>query len=102
MELNTSGLYKNYPEMNPGPTMLHMMRERGIPVVVGSDSHRSRRGGGEFVRALNALQSAGYTEGSGFKNRKRTALPIATVLPQVQAAVQQPDDLGLFAARSRT
>ncbi len=33
MELNTSGLNKAYPEMNPGPVILAEMRARGIHVV---------------------------------------------------------------------
>ena len=33
MELNTSGLQKKLPEMNPNPTMLAEMQKRGIPVV---------------------------------------------------------------------
>ena len=39
MEINTSGLNKLYPEMNPGPQMLAEMCERGIPVVMGADAH---------------------------------------------------------------
>jgi histidinol-phosphatase (PHP family) len=97
-ELNTSGLNKHYPEMNPGPAMLRMMNERGIPVVIGSDSHRSGRVADNFVHALETLQSAGYTEVSVFKNRKRSMLSIATVLPEMLAAAQEPGELGLFAS----
>ena len=39
MELNTSGLQKKLPEMNPGRTILVEMRARGIPVVLGADAH---------------------------------------------------------------
>jgi histidinol-phosphatase (PHP family) len=98
MELNTSGMNKGYPEMNPGPAMLRMMRERGIPVVIGSDSHRPGRVADNFVRALVTLQEAGYTEVNVFGQRKRSALAISDVLPQVLAAVQHPDELGLFAS----
>jgi histidinol-phosphatase (PHP family) len=97
MELNTSGLNKSYSEMNPGPRMLRMMRERGIPVVVGSDSHRPGRVGDQFVRGLTTLQEVGYTEVNVFQHRKRTPLAIADVLAQLVAAAPQPDDLGLFA-----
>jgi histidinol-phosphatase (PHP family) len=97
MELNTSGMNKSYPEMNPGPAMLRMMRERGIPVVVGSDSHRPGRVADKFIIALTALQDAGYAEVCVFQNRKRSAIPIGSVLPQLIAAVQQPDELGVFA-----
>jgi histidinol-phosphatase (PHP family) len=98
MELNTSGMNKHYPEMNPGPAMLRMMHERGIRVVLGSDSHSPRRVGDQFVNALETMQKVGYTEVSVFHNRKRIDLPIPTVLPQLIAATQQPDDLGLFAS----
>nr|NIP94169.1 histidinol-phosphatase [Akkermansiaceae bacterium] len=53
MELNTSGINKIYPEMNPGPYLLRLMRERQIPVVVGSDSHSPRRVGAGFPAALD-------------------------------------------------
>lgn len=80
MELNTSGLHKRYSAMNPGLDMLAMMQERGIPVVVGSDSHVSRRVGENFPLALRHLQSVGYEQISVFENRKRQELKISGVL----------------------
>lgn len=97
MELNTSGLNKSYAEMNPGPSMLRMMRERGIPVVVGSDSHRSHRVGDNFVRALKALEDAGYKEVSVFEHRKRTSIPITMVLSELAAGSQSAEDADLLA-----
>jgi HisJ family histidinol phosphate phosphatase len=79
MELNTSGLNKRYAAMNPGPDMLRMMAERAIPVVVGSDSHVSRRVGDQFPLALRMLKAAGYREVSVFQNRKPTAFAITDV-----------------------
>jgi histidinol-phosphatase (PHP family) len=78
MELNTSGLHKNLSEMNPGPEMLEMMRERGIPVVVGSDAHQPRRVGADFRPALDALAAAGYEEVSFFEDRRRQTIPLDT------------------------
>jgi histidinol-phosphatase (PHP family) len=87
MELNTSGLHKMYPEMNPGPQMLRMMRERAIPVVVGSDSHHPRRVGENFAMALDLLRHAGYETVSRFDARKRIDLPIEGMpAPPSQAA----------------
>lgn len=80
MELNTSGLHKMYPEMNPGPQMLRMMNERNIPVVIGSDSHSARRVGESFVIALEALRDAGYTAVSVFEKRRRSEIPIGVAL----------------------
>lgn len=87
MELNTSGAMKSFPEMNPGPSMLRMMRERQIPVVVGSDSHKSRRVGDNFPSALAALQEAGYDKVSIFEHRKRQDLLITDVLASLRVPV---------------
>jgi histidinol-phosphatase (PHP family) len=87
MELNTSGAFKSFPEMNPGLEMLRMMRERGIPVVVGSDSHRPGRVGDNFPNALATLQDAGFDKVSVFEHRKRKDLLIADVLASLPGEV---------------
>ena len=86
MEINTSGLNKSYPEMNPGPLMLGLMAERNIPVVIGSDSHTPARVGESFDLALEYLSAAGYENVSVFQHRKRSDLAIRSVresMPQV-------------------
>lgn len=88
MEINTSGLNKSYPEMNPGPLMLGLMAERNIPVVIGSDSHTPTRVGDGFDLALDYLSAAGYEKVSVFRHRERSDLLISEVrasLPQVSA-----------------
>lgn len=79
MEINTSGLNKSFPEMNPGPGMLALMAERGIPVVIGSDSHTPTRVGDGFHDALDWLEAAGYETVSVFRERQRRDLDIAAV-----------------------
>ncbi|MCY3917939.1 MAG: histidinol-phosphatase HisJ family protein [Chloroflexi bacterium] len=79
MELNTSGLNKSYPEMNPGMVMLSEMALREIPVVLGSDSHDAHRVGAAFDKALLNLRDAGYDRVSYFLNRKRHELAISEV-----------------------
>ncbi len=86
MELNTSGLNKNYAEMNPGNELLGMMAERRIPVVVGSDAHRAHRVGEHFVQALDNLVAAGYSEVSCFEHRR----PQALAIDEVRASLRQP------------
>jgi histidinol-phosphatase (PHP family) len=76
MELNTSGLQKDLPEMNPSPSQLALMRERGIPVVIGADAHVPERVGDGYVSALGLLESAGYQEVSFFIDRQRQSVPI--------------------------
>jgi histidinol-phosphatase (PHP family) len=87
MELNTSGTYKIYREMNPGPGMLSMMRERGIPVVLGSDSHLPSRVADLFLAALDLLETAGYTEIQVFANRRPQPLDIDSARHRLRRAV---------------
>lgn len=78
MELNTSGLYKALPEMNPGPRQLREMRLRSIPVVLGADAHVPSRVADRYGDALDLLAEAGYQTVSLFLHRKRHEIPIAT------------------------
>jgi len=76
MELNTSGLNKHVPEMNPAPPILREMRRREIPVVVGADAHVPDRVADRYEQAYDLLEEAGYTRVSYFLNRERHELPI--------------------------
>ena len=60
-------------------TMLAMMAERGIPVVLGSDSHTPERVGWDFDVALDQLEAAGYKNVSYFTLRQRQELAISDV-----------------------
>ena len=79
MELNTSGLNKALPEMNPGSEMLREMQQRNIPVVIGADAHDPYRIAKNFTDALDMLIDAGYTHVSMFLDRVRADLPIEQV-----------------------
>ena len=76
MELNTSGLNKTVPEMNPGPEILKEMRQRDIPVVVGADVHVTERVAAEFPLAYDLLEQAGYTEITVFLDRTPHTTPL--------------------------
>lgn len=80
MELNTSGVQKNLPEMNPSPSQLALMHERGIPVVIGADAHIPERVGDGYLTALGLLENAGYQEVSFFIDRQRQSVPIHDAL----------------------
>lgn len=84
MELNTSGLFKAYPEMNPSPAQLKMMCERGIPVVIGADAHTPLRVADGYAQALRTLQAAGYKNVSFFLDRKRNDVSIAEALESLR------------------
>lgn len=80
MELNTSGVQKAMSEMNPSPSQLRLMRERGIPVVIGADAHVPERVGDGYFTALKLLENVGYSEVSYFIDRKRQDVPIQAAL----------------------
>lgn len=86
MELNTSGVNKAYPEMNPGPKMLRMIADRDIPIVLGSDSHTPHRVGDGFLGALGFLEKAGFECVSIFRERRRQDLPIPLVRESLAVA----------------
>lgn len=85
MELNTSGMNKEFAEMNPGRGQLELMHARGIPVVIGADAHVARRVADGFDVALRALQDVGYKEVSFFLERKRQTVPIADALASLRS-----------------
>jgi histidinol-phosphatase (PHP family) len=80
MELNTSGVQKSLPEMNPSPSQLALMCERGIPVVIGADAHVPERVGDGYAQALRLLRDVGYTEVSFFIDRQRQNVAIQNAL----------------------
>ncbi len=84
MELNTSGVRKVIPEMNPFPQMLVEMREREIPVTLGADAHDPERVGDRFVEALELLASCGYEHVSLFQHRQRRQIPIADAIESLE------------------
>ncbi len=86
MELNTSGLNKALPEMNPGPQMLTLMRERGIPVVLGADAHRPQRVADRFEQALRQLDDLGFQHVSFFIERRRQDVLIHDALASLREA----------------
>lgn len=83
MELNTSGVNKALPEMNPGRRMLALMLERSIPVVLGADAHRPQRVGDGYAAALRQLQSVGYQEIRYYLDRTPHHIPIDRALASV-------------------
>lgn len=86
MELNTSGLLKSVPEMNPGPRMLELIRERGIPVVLGADAHRPSRVADRYEEALQMLADLGFRTVSFFLGRRRQEVTIETALASLRPA----------------
>ena len=80
MELNTSGVLKRLPEMNPCPEILHEMLERDIPVTLGADAHTPTRVGDGYEDAMKLLQQVGFTHVNYFLQRQRQSVAIDDVL----------------------
>jgi histidinol-phosphatase (PHP family) len=76
MELNTSGVNKQLPEMNPSPSILAEMAKRNVPVVIGADAHIPTRVGDGYEEALDLLEAAGYRTISFFLERERQEIDL--------------------------
>ena len=87
MELNTSGLHKRVPEMNPHKSMLAAMHARDIPVVIGADAHVPARVAADFDTALQLLDEVGYSEVNIFLNRTRQPIRIEDARDSLNIAV---------------
>ncbi len=84
MELNTSGINKALPEMNPGAQILAWIQERGIPMVIGADAHRPSRVADGYAAGLQQLAGIGFRDINIFLERKRQPIPIATALASLR------------------
>lgn len=86
MELNTSGVNKLLPEMNPGPEILREMARREIPVVIGADAHVPERVADGYEDAMDLLEAAGYRKIHYFLERVRHEVDI----PVARASLKKP------------
>ena len=85
MEVNTSGLLKVIPELNPGRTILEKMHARGIPVVLGADAHVPERVAATYEDTLDLLEQIGYSHINFFLNRERQTIAIDTARSSLRA-----------------
>ena len=75
IEINTSGVDHGAGEPYPEPQILAWMRDRGIPIVFGSDSHNPDQIGRHFERGIALAREAGYSMRAEFRRRKLTLVP---------------------------
>ncbi|MFC1539345.1 histidinol-phosphatase HisJ family protein [Candidatus Latescibacterota bacterium] len=70
-EINTSGY--DYPagETYPSAQFMKVLNSHGVPVTVGSDSHRPEHVGRHFAKAADVLKEAGYDHVAYFEGRER-------------------------------
>lgn len=73
LELNTGGLAYGLGHPNPHPDIIHRYRQLGGEIItVGSDAHAPDRLGGDFSKAVDILQSCGFTYYTVFRDRTPT------------------------------
>jgi histidinol-phosphatase (PHP family) len=77
IELNTAGLRKDCREIYPGPAILQLAREHGVPITFGSDAHAPEEVGGGFAQAIQLARSAGYRDCARFTRGKIEKLRFA-------------------------
>lgn len=76
VELNTSGMDKPVHEFYPTPQFLKRLHKHGVPITLGSDSHRPMEVGRYFDRAISLLREIGYKEIAYFEKRKMIPVKI--------------------------
>jgi len=68
-EVNTSGKDRTCGEFFPGKDLLSAFFSAGVPVTLGSDSHKKEQIGRHFGEARTILKEIGYTKLSRFCKR---------------------------------
>lgn len=91
MEINTSGMFKAFPEFNPGRAMLIEMQQRNIPIVLGADAHTPDRVADGYEDALDLLAQCGFSCVHVFKQRT----PIAIGIEQARACLIPADAISV-------
>lgn len=76
MEMSTAGLRKPVGELYPGPALLEMAVDAGLPIALSSDAHVPDQLGFRYDDAVAALTAAGVTEICVFERRRRRMEPI--------------------------
>lgn len=62
MEISSAGLRKPCQEIYPGPKILHLARELGLPIAFASDSHATEQVGWGFDELARYAASEGWKE----------------------------------------
>jgi histidinol-phosphatase (PHP family) len=76
LELNTGGLRKPVGEIYPSLLLLSLVRERGIPILFGSDAHAPSETGYGFVDAVSLARAAGFASYVRFEQHQPLTFPL--------------------------
>jgi len=76
VEINTAGWRKPVGEQYPSAKILRLLRERNIPLCLGSDAHAPDQVGHRFDEAAALARSLGWTALAHYRRRERTLAPV--------------------------
>lgn len=76
VEFNTGGYTHQAGESYPSPDLLDKLNQAGIPITIGSDSHKPSEVGRFYDEAFEVLDANGYRYLASFSKRKRRMIPI--------------------------
>jgi histidinol-phosphatase (PHP family) len=76
VEINTSGLERKCAEIYPSEQFLRMLKERDVPITLGSDAHRPEDVGRSFDKAFDLMRKVGFTHLCMYEDRKKTAVEV--------------------------
>lgn len=75
LEISSAGLRKPCGEIYPGPGILRMAAELGLPVTFASDSHSTDQVAWNFDRLAAYAADAGWSESAVFRQRRMELMP---------------------------
>jgi len=76
VEINTAGLIKKCAEIYPSRQLLQMLKERNVPITLGSDAHAPQDVGRSFDKAFELSKTVGITHLCTFEARRRSPVEI--------------------------
>ena len=75
MEVSSASIRKGLSEPYPGPVVMGMARDLGVPIVFGSDAHNVADVASHFDLLASYAQHFGYTDSAVFRKRAMTLQP---------------------------
>ena len=75
MEISSAGLRKPCHEIYPGPEILHLARQIGLPITFASDSHATEQVAWNFEELARHAAAEGWKESLVFRQGTVTAVP---------------------------
>lgn len=76
VEINTAGLIRKCAEIYPSRQLLQMLKDRNVPITLGSDAHRPQDVGRSFNKAFELSKQVGFTHLCVFEARRRSLVKI--------------------------